>query len=167
MNFLPKQIHLLISLTCLIVFSAMIASCGRKGPPLPQKMSQLYSFQDVYVHQNPLGTLTIEGVINGARENVQALVLEIEGYDESCLTCPFVPAESFNIEFRETWNNTVPREFSFTVMPTKLFEQYRWRLIGHNNISGLPNVVTPVLKVQVPIEDSRPFVEIPMNVKTE
>ena len=167
MSFLPKQIMTIIGLAFLVVFSVAVSACGRKEPPLPQKINQLYSFQNVYVYLNPTGSLTIMGTISGARKNVQALVLELEGYDENCSTCPFVPVESFDINSREMWNNEIPREFSLTVMPTKQFKAYRWRLVGHNSISGLPNVTTPVLKVEAPIKDDRDFIEIPVNISEQ
>jgi len=164
MNAWSKNINVVVIFSFLVVFSITISACGRKAPPLPQKISQLYSFQNVYVYLNPAGSLTVAGSIAGARKNVQALVLEIEGYDENCSTCPFVPVESFDISAREMWNDEIPRDFSFSVMPTKQFKSYRWRLVGYNGISGLPNVATPVLKIQAPIEDDRDFIEIPMNV---
>lgn len=167
MSSLLKRTKIMISFFIVLMFSIGIVACGKKGPPLPQKINQLYSFQDVYVHLNSAGSLTVMGTINGARQNVQALVLEIEGYDENCSTCPFVPAESFAIDPRAVWDSNIPQEFSFTVMPTKQFVAYRWRVVGHNSILGLPTVVTPVLKAQTPIEDNRNFLEIPINMPSE
>ena len=167
MNFLAKNRQIVASFVLLIIFSTIMGACGRKGAPLPQKVDQLYSFQDVYVYQNSAGSLTVMGTINGARQNTQALVLEIEGYDENCSTCPFVPVESFPIDPRAEWNSDVPREFSFTIMPTKLFTAYRWRLVGHNSIAGLPTVATPVLKLEAPIVDTREFIEIPIKSSVE
>lgn len=167
MSLLFKKTKIMTAFFIVLMFSIAIMACGKKGPPLPQKINQLYSFQDVYVHLNSVGSLTVMGTINGARRNVQALVFEIEGYDDSCPTCPFVPVESFVINPGTAWNNNTPKEFSFTVMPTKHSTAYRWRIIGHNSIVGLPTVVTPVLKVQAPIEDNRPFIEIPVNLPSE
>ena len=165
MSSFSKNIKIVFAI--LFLFTVVISACGRKEAPLPQRIDQLYSFQNVYVYLNPVGSLTVVGTINGAKKNVQALVLEIEGYDETCSTCPFVPVESFSMNPREMWNDIVQSEFSFTVMPTKQFNVYRWRLVGHNGISGLPNVATPVLKVEIPIEDNRNFLEIPVNVPVE
>ncbi len=151
--------HLLI--ISIIIFSLLaLTSCGRKSAPLPQKINQLFSFQNVYVYADDVGTITVMGEISGAKQNVQALELQLEGYDETCPTCPFLPVESFSIRPADKWPSGIPNNFSFTIMPTKQFKSYRWRLVGYNHISGLPEVLTPVLKLEAPIEDNREFVEI-------
>lgn len=43
---------------CLII---LCAACGKKGDPLPQKVDQLFSLQNVFVVYNPEGTLTVQG----------------------------------------------------------------------------------------------------------
>lgn len=134
---------------CLILCASfVIFACGRKEAPLPQKINHLFAFQNVYVYHTQAGALTVMGTITGALNNVQGLKLEIEGFDDTCPTCPFVPAESFVIDPRNMWNSHIPSEFSFTVMPTMPSTSYRWRLIGYNVITGLPEVRTPVLPVQ-------------------
>lgn len=136
-------------LSLILCTSIIFLACGKKEAPLPQKINHLYAFHDVYVYQNTVGSLTVMGTISGAHNNVQGLKLEIEGFDETCPTCPFVPVESFAIDPREMWDNQMPTEFSFTVMPTLPSSSYRWRLIGYNIIAGLPEVRTPVLTVQM------------------
>lgn len=142
-------LHSSVFTFCLLICASLLfIACGKKEAPLPQKIDHLFTFQNVYVYQNQVGSLTVMGTVTGARNNVQGLKLEIEGYDESCPTCPFVPAESFAIDPRNMWNSNMPTEFSFTVMPTMTSSSYRWRLTGYNVINGLPEVRTPVLNVQ-------------------
>ncbi len=150
-------------LIAIITISVFLGACGRKNAPLPQKVDQLFSFQNVYLYANEALTLTLMGEISGAKENVQTLELQLEGYDETCPSCPFMPLESFSIRPSDTWPNGLPNSFSFTVMPTSQAKSYRWRLVGHNSISGLPEVLTPVLKLEPPLVEDREFVEVHLN----
>lgn len=143
-----RKSPLLLGILCLLCASSILFACGRKEAPLPQKINHLFAFQDVYVHLTSTGAMTVMGSVTGAINNVQGLKLEIEGYDDTCPTCPFVPVESFAIDPREVWNNNMPQEFTFTVMPTISSHSYRWRLIGYNIITGLPEVRTPILEIQ-------------------
>lgn len=130
---------------CSIFF---ISACGKKNYPLPQKTDELFSFQNVFAELMPDSSIQVNGEIIGAIENLQAIVLETQALDESCATCPFVPLESFPINPTDIWQ--AENTFSFVVQPkTKnIVPIYRWRIIGHNAISGLPTVISPVLLTQ-------------------
>lgn len=127
---------------------------------MPQKINQLFNLQNVFVTYNIEGTLTVQGTIAGALENVQAFSLELEAVEEDCIGCPFVPAEKYARIPEEVWGGIRSRDFSFTVFPHTMNTVYRWRLVVYNSVSGLPNVMTPVYKVNKPIEDIRSFVEV-------
>lgn len=142
---------------CLIL---CCAACGKKGDPLPQKVDQLFSLQNVFVIYNPEGTLTVQGTIIGAVENVQAFTLELEAVDEDCIGCPFVPAEKHSETPQEVWGNSRNSQFSFSVLPHTQSNVYRWRLVVYNAVSGLTNAVTPVYKVNKPFEEIREYVEV-------
>lgn len=148
------------SLLFLIVFAVFAAACGKKGDPLPQKIDQVFSLQNVFMTYNPVGTLTVQGSVVGAVESVQAFLLEIEAVDENCIGCPFIPAEKYAKTPGEVWGGARKKDFSFTVFPHTQSAAYRWRLVVHNSVSGLPNAVTPVYKVLRPVEDSRDFMEV-------
>lgn len=148
------------SLFFLIVLAVFAAACGKKGDPLPQKIDQVFSLQNVFMTYNPEGTLTVQGSVVGSLESVQAFLLEIEAVDENCIGCPFIPAEKYAKTPNEVWGDGRKKDFSFTVFPHTQSGAYRWRLVVHNSVSGLPNAVTPVYKVLKPIEDSRDFMEI-------
>lgn len=144
-------------LCCLLIFCA---ACGKKGDPLPQKVDQLFSLQNVFVMYNPEGTLSVQGTVVGALENVQAFTLELEAVDENCIGCPFVPAEKYSKTPQEVWGDFRSSQFSFSVLPYTQSNTYRWRLVVYNAVSGLTNVVTPVYKVNKPFEETRDFVEV-------
>lgn len=142
---------------CLFI---LCAACGKKGDPLPQKVDQLFSLQNVFVVYNPEGTLSVQGTIVGALENVQAFTLELEAVEEDCIGCPFVPAEKHSQSAYEVWGGVRSSEFSFSVYPHERSTVYRWRLVVYNAVSGLTNAVTPVYKVNKPFEETRDFVEV-------
>lgn len=142
---------------CLII---LCAACGKKGDPLPQKVDQLFSLQNVFVVYNPEGTLTVQGKLVGAIENVQAFTLELEAVDENCIGCPFVPAEKHSEMPQEVWGASRSPQFSFSVLPHTQSNVYRWRLVVYNAVSGLTSAVTPVYKVNKPFEDTREYVEV-------
>ena len=135
----------LFSLCCIVCLFCLV-SCGKKGDPLPQKINQLFSLQNVFVTYNSEGTLTVQGSIVGALED--------------CIGCPFVPAEKYARIPEEVWGGVRAQDFGFTVFPHTMSTVYRWRLVVYNSVSGLPNVMTPVYKVNKPIEDTRNFVEV-------
>ncbi len=149
----------LFSLCCIVCLFCLV-SCGKKGDPLPQKINQLFSLQNVIVTSYSEGTLTGQGSIVGALENVQAFSLELEAAAEDCIGCPFVPAEKYARIPEEVWGGVRAQDFGFTVFPHTMSTVYRWRLVVYNSVSGLPNVMTPVYKVNKPIEDTRNFVEV-------
>ncbi len=144
----------------LLLFAVLTAACGKKGDPLPQKVDQLFSLQNVFVTYNPEGTLTVQGTVVGAIASVQAFSLELEAVDEDCIGCPFVPAEKYTQTPEEVWGGVRRADFGFTVYPHTRSTVYRWRLTVHNAVSGLPNAVTPVYKVHKPFDDERNFVEV-------
>ena len=146
----------LFSLCCIVCLFCLV-SCGKKGDPLPQKINQLFSLQNVFVTYNSEGTLTVQGSIVGALENVQAFSLELEAAAEDCIGCPFVPAEKYARIPEEVWGGVRAQDFGFTVFPHTMSTVYRWRLVVYNSVSGLPNVMTPVYKVNKP---TRNFVEV-------
>lgn len=128
------------------IFICLVSiGCGRKSLPIPQKINQLFSLQDVFVYLNSDGTLTVQGKVRGAIINVQSILLELEPINENCPTCPFIPLEKFNK--RSEMISLSTGHFSFTVMPAKRVMTYRWRLVGYNIISGLPEVHSPVLTI--------------------
>ncbi len=162
MQIILRQKPLFIILT-LFLMTITVFACGKKTNPIPQKTNQLFSFQDVYAYLNEVGTITIVGNISGMVENVQAIELELEGFDENCPTCPFIPAEKFSLTPIDQRTKEISRSFSYTVFPTKQFKSYRWRLVGYNGIAGLPNIMTTVKILEAPIDDDREFIEIPMD----
>lgn len=151
-----KKYHF-FAVLCLII---LCTACGKKGDPLPQKIDQLFSLQNVFVLYNPEGTLTVQGTLVGAIENVQAFTLELEAVDENCIGCPFVPAEKYSKTPQEVWGQGRSSQFSFSVLPHTKSNVYRWRLVVYNAVSGLTNAVTPVYKVNKPFEEIREYVEV-------
>lgn len=154
---MKKNIVVFFCLLCCLLAGA---ACGKKGDPLPQKVNQLFSLQNVFVTYNPEGTLTVQGTVAGSIQSVQAFTLELEAVEEDCIGCPFVPAEKYTQTPDEVWGGTRRADFSFTVLPHTGSTVYRWRLVVHNAVSGLPFAATPVYKVHKPIEDERNFVEV-------
>lgn len=152
--------YCIFNMFCVLCMFAALAACGKKGDPLPQKIDQLFSLQNVFMTYNPEGTLTVQGTVAGSVASVQAFVLQVEAVDEDCIGCPFVPAEKFTRRPEEVWGGNRRADFSFTVFPHEKSSVYRWRLIVHNSVSGLPNAATPVYKINKPFEDERNFVEI-------
>ena len=135
-------------------------ACGKKGDPLPQKVNQLFSLQNVFIIYNPEGTLSVQGTIVGAIQNVQAFTLELEAVDEDCIGCPFVPVEKHSETAQAVWGDRRHSQFSFSILPHAKSNVYRWRLVVYNAVSGLTNAVTPVYKVNKPFEETRDFVEV-------
>ncbi len=157
MKNLNMKTYSFLMVLCLFI---LCAACGKKGDPLPQKVDQLFHLQNVFVIYNPEGTLSVQGTIGGAIENVQAFTLELEAVDEDCIGCPFVPAEKHSETAQEVWGNGRSSQFSFSVYPHVESNVYRWRLVVYNAVSGLTNAVTPVYKINKPFEEARDFVEI-------
>ena len=112
----------LFSLCCIVCLFCLV-SCGKKGDPLPQKINQLFSLQNVFVTYNSEGTLTVQGSIVGALENVQAFSLELEAAAEDCIGCPFVPAEKYARIPEEVWGGVRAQDFGFTVFPHRSEER--------------------------------------------
>lgn len=135
-------------------------ACGKKGDPLPQKIDQLFSLQNVFATINPEGTITVMGTVVGSKENAQSFTLELEPVDEDCIGCPFVPAERFTKTPAEALVNKEKGEFSITVLPSRVSNIYRWRVVVRNSVSGLPSVATPAFKVNKPFDDKRNFIEL-------
>lgn len=151
-----KKYHF-FAVLCLLI---CCVACGKKGDPLPQKVDQLFSLQNVFMVYNPEGTLSVQGALVGAIENVQAFTLEIEAVDEDCIGCPFVPAEKYAKTPQEVWGQGRSSQFAFSVLPHTQSNVYRWRLVVYNAVSGLTNAVTPVYKVNKPFEEIREYVEV-------
>lgn len=157
MNRLNMKRYSFVITLCLLVFCT---ACGKKGDPLPQKVNQLFSLQNVFIIYNPEGTLSVQGTIVGAIQNVQAFTLELEAVEEDCIGCPFVPAEKHSETAQAVWGDRRHSQFSFSILPHTKSDVYRWRLVVYNAVSGLTNAVTPVYKVNKPFEETRDFVEI-------
>ena len=143
-----------------LLISIGLFACGKKGDPLPQKIDQLFSLQNVFANINPEGTITVMGTVVGSKENAQSFTLELEPIEEDCIGCPFVPTERFTKTPAEAMVNRGTGEFSITILPSTQSNIYRWRVVVRNSVSGLPSVVTPAFKVNKPFDDKRNFVEI-------
>lgn len=127
-------------------------ACGKKGAPLPQESDRYFAFQNISLQVNSVGALTVMGTVTGNIKNIQGITFEIEAFDETCPTCPFVPTQSVVLNARNIINGN--GDFSETVFPAQKADGYRWRLVGHNLYAGVPDVRSPVGMLEVnPLED--------------
>ena len=80
---------------------------------------------------------------------VEYAVLELEPVDgELCSGCPFTAVEQKRFEAGELRDESAAERISLSYRPARLAESYRWRLVGHNTISGLPDVDSDVATVE-------------------
>ena len=126
----------------------MLAGCGRKGDPVPDYSVDEFSFAALSAEAAADGSITFRGSVEGASQNLEYLVLETQAVDgELCEGCPFLAQEQVRIDSRDAWENETGSAFSVVYRPVFPGSAYRWRVMGHNVYSGLPDVVSPVQTV--------------------
>ena len=133
----------------LVLLSAVIISaCGRKDDPVPDFSRDSFTFKELRADMAADGTVTISGDMNGAFQNMEYMVLEMQPVDgELCAGCPFLPQDQYRVDSRDAWESENGSRFSFVYRPVFPAELYRWRLIGHNTYSGVPDVTSNVESV--------------------
>lgn len=125
-----------------------LAGCGRKGAPIPDYSVDEFAFGELSAEAAADGAVTFQGAITGASQNVEYMVLEMQAVDgELCEGCPFLAQDQYRIDARDAWENNSGSAFSFVYRPVFPGTIYRWRLIGHNLYSGLPDVTSPMQTV--------------------
>lgn len=125
-----------------------VAGCGRKGAPVPDYSRDEFSFATLHAEAAADGTVTFQGTVSGASQNLEYMVLEMQAVDgELCEGCPFLPQDQYRVDSRDAWENASGSSFSFVYRPVFSGSVYRWRLTGHNLYSGLPDVVSPMQTV--------------------
>ena len=126
----------------------MLAGCGRKGDPVPDYSIDEFSFASLNAEAAADGAITFQGSVEGASQNLEYLVLEMQAVDgELCEGCPFLAQEQHRVDSRDAWENETGSAFSFVYRPVFPGSAYRWRLIGHNIYSGPPDVVSDMQTV--------------------
>ena len=126
----------------------VVAGCGRKGDPVPDFSRDEFSFASLSAEAAADGTITFQGTVSGAAQNLEYMVLEMQAVDgELCEGCPFLAQEQHRVDSRDAWENETGSAFSFVYRPVFPGSAYRWRLIGHNIYSGLPDVVSDMQTV--------------------
>ena len=126
----------------------VVAGCGRKGDPVPDYSRDEFSFASLSAEAAADGTITFQGTVSGAAQNLEYMVLEMQAVDgELCEGFPFLPQDQYRVDSRDAWESNSGSSFSFVYRPVFSGSAYRWRLIGHNLYSGLPDVVSPMQTV--------------------
>ncbi|WP_294559120.1 hypothetical protein [uncultured Mailhella sp.] len=137
-------VFLAFSFCVLMVFTG----CGRKGAPVPDYSVDEFAFGALKAEAAADGSITFQGTVTGASQNLEYMVLEMQAVDgELCEGCPFLAQDQYRIDSRDAWESDSGSSFSFVYRPVFSGEAYRWRLIGHNLYSGLPDVTSPMQTV--------------------
>lgn len=125
-----------------------VAGCGRKGDPVPDFSRDEFSFAALNAEAAADGTITFQGTVSGAAQNLEYMILEMQAVDgELCEGCPFLAQDQYRVDSRDAWESENGSTFSFVYRPVFSGSAYRWRLTGHNLYSGLPDVVSPMQTV--------------------
>ena len=141
----------------ILIFS--LASCGKKGDPVPQDQKNQFSWEESRAVMTPNGCLAIAALMSGAAQNVNSFSLELEPLappadsslppelqtpQDTCEGCPFTPRETADIEPEEITSNDRGTRYSFTYCPEKKAASYRWRLVAKSVFLAYPYQITPV-----------------------
>lgn len=123
-----------------------LSGCGKKGAPMPDYSSRLFSWSNVSAVMSGDGCLSVSGAVDGSAENLADMVLELQPLDSSCEGCPFVPFLTHLVTAADAWENPSGRSFRFAYCPPLASPDavYLWRLAGRNVFSSLPPALTPV-----------------------
>ena len=133
---------------CLFLLAALSAGCGKKGAPLPDTEADAFAFSACSATLRG-GGLNVECRLEGAARNLEYAVLELDPVDvELCPGCPFAAVEQKRFEARELRDGGAADRISLSYRPARMAGAYRWRLVGHSTISGLPDTETEVSTVQ-------------------
>ena len=136
-------------LAALVLCSALVlAGCGRKGDPVPDFSRDEFSFATLGAEAAADGSITFQGTVSGASQNLEYMVLEMQAVDgELCEGCPFLAQDVHRVDSRDAWESDSGSSFSFVYRPVFPGSAYRWRITGYNLYSGLPPVVSPMQTV--------------------
>ncbi len=90
--------------------------------------------------------MSIEATLQGATENVERFVLEIEPQiDSVCVDCPFTPLELVEVTPISRNNTDNGTDLVFSYCPGTQAPSYRWRLVAHNFFKAFPHVFSAVM----------------------
>ena len=130
-------------LLSLLAFMCLLA-CGKKDWPTVQDQEDVFTWATVSA-QRESGCLNIAARLGGAADNLAAVVLELEGRPETCLSCPFQPSSRTFIELRAPQiTQQGPRVWiSHCGLDAEM--AYRCRLRGKNRITGLEDSLSKVI----------------------
>ena len=132
----------------LLIATLTLVGCGRKGDPVPDFSRDEFSFTSLSAEAAADGSVRFQGSVAGASQNLEYMVLEMQAVDgELCEGCPFLAQDQYRVDSRDAWESENGSSFSFVYRPVFPGGAYRWRLIGHNLYSGLPDVVSPMQTV--------------------
>lgn len=140
-----SRIRTALVLVAVLALCALAAGCGKKAWPTPQDTEHTFSFAGLN-SQNRGGCLVIEGRIEGAWKNVEAVYLEY-GANE-CDGCPFVPERS--VEYARGDANFFLEQGVLRVTRCGLEPDsaYRWRLTGVNVLGAIKDVSTDIMSTK-------------------
>ena len=126
----------------------LFGGCGRKGAPIPDYSVDEFAFGALRAEAAADGSITFQGTVTGASQNMEYMVLEMQAVDgELCEGCPFLAQDQYRVDSRDAWESENGSSFSFVYRPAFKGEIYRWRIIGRNVYAGLPEVASPMQTV--------------------
>lgn len=129
-----------LAMLSLLAASLFLGACGKKDSPQPQETRYKFSWAESAADISN-GCLSITARLDGAYENAESFMLEVEPVtDGICLDCPFKPAEFFEV----TPVTAEEGLYTFQYCPETQAEVYRWRLLARNLFRGLSHAQTPV-----------------------
>lgn len=163
-------IYKVSSILLLSLAVAALSACGKAGMPKPPKTNAEFGWESVNGQAIPNNCIVVSGTMNGAVENLNDVILEIEPInDDSCVGCPFTPREK---ERFSAWRlGITPSNLSFsrTYCPQVTGDGVRWRFVGTNTHFSVPNAISPeVITIfkgkKMPAELQEILEEEPMEV---
>lgn len=140
-----KKINYMIALVFLLsLASAALQGCGKSGMPKPPKSNAEFGWESVGGQATGNNCIFLQGTLTGSVQNLNDVILEIEPVnDDSCVGCPFTPRERERFSAWRLGVTTSNPSFSRTYCPQVTGEGIRWRLVGTNTYSNLPNAISP------------------------
>lgn len=131
----------------LIIVTSIITACGLKALPEPDLADEIFSWNNLTAV--PLDDcIFLSGQVVGNIENLIRINFEVQELTESCEACPFVP-EMQEFYVASDIVDSKSGVFQMNYCPPRRYrgDEYRWRIVGNNILSALPQVVSPIFVI--------------------
>ncbi len=142
-NPLDTALCICLYMTVFLLSLLFVTGCGKKDWPEPAVQEDRFDWKTVQGHREG-NCLDIKASVQGNADNLDTIILELEGAKEICQDCPFSPTKRRVFPITSPEVEKKGSDIRIYCCPFQEDREYRWRLRGVNAFYAIKDVISDI-----------------------